>query len=73
VHECRRLILKLYEVEYLAKDELATQVQWLLEKDRFVCRGEQREVSSMRPMKVESDADKGLTDVGTSIPGEGNR
>jgi len=64
VHECRRLILKLYELEYLAKDELATKVQGLLEKDRFVCRDEQREVSSTRLMKVELDTDKGLTDVG---------
>ena len=65
MHECRRLILKLYELEYLAKDELATKVQWLLEKDRFVCRDKQRETSSMTLMKVELDANKELTDVGT--------
>ena len=65
MHECRRLILKLYELEYLTNNELATKVQWLLEKDRFVCQDEQREVSSTRPIKVESDADKGLTEVGT--------
>jgi len=57
--------LKLYELEYLTNNELATKVQWLLEKDRFVCQDEQREVSSTRPIKVESDADKGLTEVGT--------
>jgi len=65
MHECRHLILKLYELEYLVKDEVATKFQWLLEKDRFVCRDEQQEVGSTRLMKVESDTDKGLTDIGT--------
>jgi len=66
VHECRHLILKLYKLEYQGKDEVATKINWLLEKDRFVCREKQREVS---PVKVKSDTDKELTDVRISISG----
>jgi len=37
VYEGRRLILKLYELEYQGKDAVTTKVNWLLEKDWFVC------------------------------------
>ena len=48
MHECRCLILKLYKLEYQGKDEVARNISWLVEKDWFVCREEQREVSGSR-------------------------
>ena len=45
VHECRQKIKQLYKLDHLTREEVAKKVKWLLEKDRFVCREEKREVS----------------------------
>ena len=47
VHECGQSIMRLYKLDYQTKDEVAMMVKWLLEKDRFVCQEEQREVSNL--------------------------
>jgi len=39
--------MRLYKLDYQTKDEVAMMVKWLLEKDRFVCQEEQREVSNL--------------------------
>ncbi|RPB18319.1 hypothetical protein L211DRAFT_854229 [Terfezia boudieri ATCC MYA-4762] len=43
VYECHQKILRLYRLDYQSKEEVAKKVEWLLHKDRFVCREEQRE------------------------------
>ncbi|RPB23611.1 hypothetical protein L211DRAFT_849602 [Terfezia boudieri ATCC MYA-4762] len=43
VFECRQRILCLYQLDFQSKEEVAKKVEWLLHKDRFVCREEQRE------------------------------
>ncbi|RPB17970.1 hypothetical protein L211DRAFT_854615 [Terfezia boudieri ATCC MYA-4762] len=43
IDECRQKILRLYRLDYQSKEEVAKKVEWLLHKDRFVCREEQRE------------------------------
>jgi len=48
VHECRQNIMRLYKLDYQTKDEVVMKVKWLLEKDRFVCREEQRELGNPR-------------------------
>jgi len=61
--------LKLYKLEYQEKDKVGRKITWLLEKDRFVCWKEQREISSSRLINDEADAEKWITDVEPSIPG----
>jgi len=51
------------------KDEVGRKITWLLEKDRFVCREEQREVSSSRLINDKADTEKCITDVEPSVPG----
>ena len=48
---------------------MGRKITWLLEKDHFVCREEQTEVSSSRPINDDADTKKWITDVGPSIPG----
>ncbi|KAF8441135.1 hypothetical protein BGX38DRAFT_1272756 [Terfezia claveryi] len=43
VHKCHQNILRLYGLDYQSKEEVAKKVDWLLHKDRFVCREEQWE------------------------------
>ncbi|RPB18125.1 hypothetical protein L211DRAFT_854434 [Terfezia boudieri ATCC MYA-4762] len=52
VHECHQKILRLYRLDYKSKEEVAKKVDWLLHKDRFVCREEQRERPKMRGKRV---------------------
>ena len=45
IYDCKRSILGLYQLDSLSAPELAISVQHLLEKDRFTCTREKREVS----------------------------
>ena len=45
IYDCKRSILGLYQLDSLSAPELGISVQHLLEKDRFTCMREKREVS----------------------------
>ena len=47
VFQCRQRISTLYKLDNYNKEEKAKRVTWLLDEDRFVCREDQREVSTM--------------------------
>jgi len=38
--------MRLYKLNYQTNEEVAKKVKWVLEKDRFVCWEEQREVNN---------------------------
>jgi hypothetical protein len=44
VNECKRNIIEIYSLNHLAQEDIAAEVQKLLDKDRFICRADSREV-----------------------------
>ncbi|KAF8430919.1 hypothetical protein BGX38DRAFT_1146771 [Terfezia claveryi] len=43
VAECRSHIMKIYGINYLSKDAMKEKVEYLLDRDRFICRRAKRE------------------------------
>ena len=44
VTECKHNIIEIYNLNHLAQEDIAAGVQKLLDKDRFICRADSREV-----------------------------
>ena len=42
VYECKHSILEIFGINRLDREDLAEKVQWLLSKDRFICREDGR-------------------------------
>lgn len=48
MYECKHSIVEIYGLNKLPDEEVAEQVRWLLDKDRFICREDGREVLTSR-------------------------
>ena len=56
VHECRQKVMRIYNLRHENEEVIKHRVNWLLEKDRFVCREDHREVR-LHCLSFEADTD----------------
>ena len=55
VAECKSTITKVYGISHLSQTEMADQVEYLLDDDRFTCRQATRDVSNQYPCHYVKD------------------